>query len=371
MKRQITSGICVATLVIGQLVGCQVPAGPQGVTPRPMRDWLPQDAKKNADGTRPWKERKPPLRRIADPANMESNNAAIKQAAKIKAEEDKKEQKLKAIRYLCTIGCGCYDKDGQVTAALKESLMEECTEEVRYATIETIISTASAGRCQTCNQCSCCKKELVDALAELAYGTDEQGCPKEPSARVRELAVQALQICCPYTGLSYVPEAPPEIPRGVVEPGTLPGADSAEGQSEGTEAEGTEASPPSPGAAGRAKIGRGAVRPVGADSGDSGVTTSADRSLPSQERPARVIGIVASVDANDGIVQVRLPDDVQLVTGSRMMVYHRHSSRRVGTTGEIEVVQSSAGMATARVTEQLAVADVARGDRVVLLGEGN
>ena len=49
-------------------------------------------------------KKKPPLKPLADAANLESQNPAIKAAAEIKAEEDLAPQKVKAIRYLATIG---------------------------------------------------------------------------------------------------------------------------------------------------------------------------------------------------------------------------------------------------------------------------
>ena len=34
-------------------------------------------------------------------------------------------------------------------------------------------------------------------MAELAYELDDNGCPIEPSERVREAAVRTMCICCP------------------------------------------------------------------------------------------------------------------------------------------------------------------------------
>ena len=47
-------------------------------------------------------------RRIADPANLQSDNPAIKAAAKAKAEQDLAPQKIKAIKYLATVGCAAF-----------------------------------------------------------------------------------------------------------------------------------------------------------------------------------------------------------------------------------------------------------------------
>lgn len=91
----------------------------------------------NKSGNRPWKEAKPPLLRIADAANLESPNDAIKAAAEIKMEEDLAAQKIKALKYLGKIGCGCYDESGKVEAALMAGL-SDCTPAVRMAAIDAI-----------------------------------------------------------------------------------------------------------------------------------------------------------------------------------------------------------------------------------------
>ena len=90
-----------------------------------------EDATWNRSGNRPDAERTNPLTRIADPANLSDNMPkSIQTAAKIKQQEDLAPQKIKAIKYLATVGCGCYQKMG-VREALLESL-DDCTEEVRY-----------------------------------------------------------------------------------------------------------------------------------------------------------------------------------------------------------------------------------------------
>jgi hypothetical protein len=91
----------------------------------------------NQSGERPWKERKPRVLRIADAANLISPNEAIKAAAEIKFEEDLAAQKIKALKYLGKIGCGCYDEDGKVEAAILAGLAD-CTPAVRLAAIEAI-----------------------------------------------------------------------------------------------------------------------------------------------------------------------------------------------------------------------------------------
>ena len=71
----------------------------------------------NANGNHPGLEHKPLLKKIADPANLQSDNPAIKAAAQVKQQEDLAPQKIKAIKYLATMGCGCYQKT--VTSAAR------------------------------------------------------------------------------------------------------------------------------------------------------------------------------------------------------------------------------------------------------------
>lgn len=142
----------------------------------------------NRHGMLPCLEKKPPLKSLADAANLESENPAIKRAAQIKKEEDLKPQKIKAIKYLAKIGCGCYNKDGSVTKALTKAMdsVDECTEEVRLAAVEAISEAARGEECENCKQRSCCKdEEILKKLAEIAYYRNDDGCYKEPSERVR------------------------------------------------------------------------------------------------------------------------------------------------------------------------------------------
>jgi YHS domain-containing protein len=61
----------------------------------------------------------------------------------------------------------------------------------------------------------CCDAETLNALSKIAYDRDEQGCPLEPSPRVREAAASALLLCdCipkPYVPVP-VPEPAPAVP---------------------------------------------------------------------------------------------------------------------------------------------------------------
>jgi len=178
----------------------------------------------NKSGNHPALEKKPPLKKIADPENLKSENPAIKKAAEIKKEEDLKWQKIKAIKYLTTIGCGCYNRDGSITDALMKA-MDDCTEEVRYATILAVNGAANGEMCENCKMRSCCSEEVSNKLYELAYERDDEGCFLEPSERVRLAAAEALRACCPGSGDDFFFEGAPigETPPDTGErPGVVP-----------------------------------------------------------------------------------------------------------------------------------------------------
>jgi hypothetical protein len=163
----------------------------------------------NRNGNRPNRERKPPLTRLADPENLKSPNPAIKKAAEIKKEEDLAKQKIKAVKYLTKIGCGCYNRDGSITDALLKAL-DDCTEEVRYETVKAITDAANGEACENCKNKSCCSEELSNKLYEMAYERDDTGCYLEPSERVRLAAAEALRACCPGSGDGGTYLVPPE-----------------------------------------------------------------------------------------------------------------------------------------------------------------
>lgn len=178
----------------------------QGQAAQPNTIWrfmgIPQgfqrlrDVTANRRGNLPGTERQDPIKRIADPANLESDNPAIKAAAEIKKAEDEKKQKIKALKYLATIGCGCYDQDGKVTAALLDAT-KDCTPDVREAAVEAIKDAAGGECCRGCGSTSCCNEKITKRLSEMAYERDDSGCCVEPNADIRKAAARALKICCP------------------------------------------------------------------------------------------------------------------------------------------------------------------------------
>lgn len=163
---------------------------------------IPQGVKKvqgaltNRRGNLPALEPRDAIKALNDPANLESLNPAIKRAAEIKKAEDLKPQKIKAIKYLTSIGCGCYDKDGSITKALIAAA-EDCTEDVRLETLTAVGEAATGKCCSNCGQVCCCNDDMLKKLAQIAYERDEYGCYSEPSKRVRDAATEALLACCP------------------------------------------------------------------------------------------------------------------------------------------------------------------------------
>jgi hypothetical protein len=164
----------------------------------------------------------PPVLPLTDPANLsDSAPASVQKAAEIKAQEDQAAQKIAALRYLATIGCGgCYPS---VEDAFLASL-EDCTEEVRYEAVKAIRDTTTRN-CQFCNKAGCCSEKIQKKLREMAMETDDSGCPKEPSDRVRRQARMALAECGP----------PAPVPTPEPEP--VPEEGPAEGPPAGIEAE--------------------------------------------------------------------------------------------------------------------------------------
>lgn len=201
MRRTILT-LCLAFTALGLAIPqqCMAQANP------PMTLWrflgIPQARAKvnsqlfNRRGNAPRMETKPPLKPISDPANLEPDMPEpIKAAAKIKQAEDMAPQKKKAIKYLAKIGCGCYDKFGEVTDALVAA-MDDCTEDVRLDAVQAIMTAASEDPCCNCGSKCCCNEKILKKLAELAYERGPDGCHLEPSERVRQAAVEALMTCC-------------------------------------------------------------------------------------------------------------------------------------------------------------------------------
>lgn len=157
----------------------------------------------------PGLEPGPPLLAITDPANAKSSNPAVAAAAAAKADEDAAPQKIKALRYLATLGCGgCYP---DIEAALLAGL-DDCTESVRYEAAKALSETSRI-QCRYCDSSRCCSKKVREKLHNIAYKLNESGCHIEPSARVRRVARVALMNCgcddCEFP--DQVPEEGPTL----------------------------------------------------------------------------------------------------------------------------------------------------------------
>jgi hypothetical protein len=171
------------------------------------------DRIRNRLGNRfPGLEATPPMLSITDPANMsEDSPPAVKAAAEAKAEEDAAPQKIKAIRYLATLGCtDCYPN---IEPALLAAL-DDCTESVRYEAA-LAIRKLCGGPCSSCTANECCTEPIVKKLDQIVNRMDDKGCYKEPSPRVRRIARLALACC----GGPPIPvELPQEGPAGELLP---------------------------------------------------------------------------------------------------------------------------------------------------------
>jgi hypothetical protein len=179
----------------------------------------------------PGLEAKPPVLAITDPANLQSDNPAVAEAAAVKAEEDAAAQKAKAIEYLASIGCaGCYP--GIEDALL--AALDDCTEEVRFAAANGLRASA-AEPCKNCRTSACCGPKIREKLEKMAYDQDANGCYVEPSDRVRRVARLALCNCMtvsPKPGQQQTrPQEGPDAPEGppiAAESPTVAGAPAGE-----------------------------------------------------------------------------------------------------------------------------------------------
>jgi hypothetical protein len=132
---------------------------------------------------------------VVDPNSIAGQNPAVQTATDIKAAEDAAPAKIAALRYLATIGCaGCYKgvEDAFIDA------LSDCTEEVRYEAVLALRKSAcGCHKCAGCCKDGCCSEKIQKKLREMAYETDDMGCPKESSDRVRRAARLALRQCGP------------------------------------------------------------------------------------------------------------------------------------------------------------------------------
>ena len=341
----------------------------------------------NRRGNHPGLEAKPPLKGIADPANLKSDVPAIKAAAEIKQAEDLKPQKIKAIKYLAQIGCGCYDKDEKVTKALLAA-MDDCTEEVRLAAVQAVAEAASSGYCSQCKERSCCNEKIVAQLSKMAYDRDDLGCFVEPSERVREAAIEAMCVCCPdQAGPTEAPVPAPAPVEGSDRPPAVEGRDAprpAQPPQPQPLEEGTETTSVLPQRNNSART-QSALRLTSSrrrsaenlqvlrngDQPELGSISAADSSAGEETQPSqegtlapvfkKVEGFVSYVDLNTGLIRLQLYKGEILPGGTNVNVYHRtHAGDLV--TESVRVVSSKPGSAEARPVSGRPVPKIARGD---------
>jgi len=346
----------------------------------------------NRRGGRPERELKPPVKRIADPANLESEVPAIKKAAEIKKAEDAKAQKIKAVRYLAeSAGCGCYDEEGEVTEALVAAL-EDCTEEVRFATVKALLARAESQKKNgPCSRCSggCCNQKLIDKLSSLVYDLDDKGCRVEPSERVRTTAKAVLQICCPAQCQNYYPQQAQPTPEPVAPPEPQ-NKKNLEGPDEPMETE--PEAVPNPQTSGPAlnedreeaaqndleiptfsMAEDNGLSPVGyaVPSSDEGVSVAAAAQtvvMRSENSQREVVtgGSVAEVSADENRVLVEFNQAVTVPVGTRLQLKRRQQLGRIEYLGEVEVVESEEGCAIVCPIAPLSIKRIGVKDAVML-----
>ncbi len=189
--------------LLGSSIGCV--ANPIPVTTFWDKLGIPQatailrDSTINRSGRFPGLEKKPPLLKIADPANLKPEKPEmIKVAAKIKTEQDQKKQKIKALKFLADVNCGCYNKDDEVAKAFLAAL-DDCDPDVRTAAIEGLSKAAgSCSKCKTGCETTCCTEDIHKKLTDIATGVDDKGCFKEPVKEIRCAAAALVRKCgCP------------------------------------------------------------------------------------------------------------------------------------------------------------------------------
>lgn len=334
----------------------------------------------NRRGNFPGLEPKPPLKALADPANLVSDNKMLKKAALIKQQEDLKKQKIKALKYLATIGCGCYNrnpKEPTVQEAFIEGL-KDCTEEVRYeAALQ--LANAAESKCEYCSKNCCCDANVMQVLSDIAVGRDENGCFNEPSARVREAACEALMACrravpvypAPAGAAPVVPpdtETIPPIPDTETIPGDAPAPpqpNEARHAVEGDELLGEilNAAPQTGHDGPRAWYAidmAAAPRPA-----QVATRTAQSTARATPARHTRLAGSVVGVDLKTVTVGLEFPANQRPAVGAKLSVLHKYAFQLVHL-GELEVVYISPnGRAIAQPVGKLSVSSVAKGDQVM------
>lgn len=360
------------------------PPTPWNLFGAPQAGAKARDATTNRRGNRPNTERQPPLKRIGDPSNLNpevgpgvKQPEPIKVAAQVKTEQDLKQQKIKGLKFLGTVGCGCYAKKYDIEGAFLAGL-EDCDEEVRYEAVKAIMSAACGDVCKVCNMNNCCTEKIVAKLAEMAYKQDKDGCWVEPSARVRSAAVAALNSCQPHLR----PEAGRVEPRiegtgprpapGAVDPAPKPEAGGPNGSNRrNAQSKALPASVQQP--AGMTPWGmQPTARPgqpsAGNSTNRSAKPSTAQASANSTKNNGKTVvhGSVSNVDSARRLVQVSLKSKQTLPVGTKLRVMHTYLSGKTELT-QLEIQESSSGSAIASPLDMTKFAKVSKGDEIVIL----
>lgn len=401
MTRLPATRISLLCLLAAICSGCAF-AGPRpGVTTFWSKLGIPQASYAlhgnliNRRGNFPGLEKKPPLLAIANPLNLESPNPAIKAAAEIKAEEDLKRQKIKALKYLGTLGCGCYDKEGKVEAAFLAGL-DDCNEDVRKAAIEAI-QEVTGGVCDGgCNN-NCCTKAIQERLQDMAYG-ETDGCWHEPSAEVRQMAMAALTACPPIEVVPAeiipqrevapdretaplppteavpppapaAPSAPisPPAPPAPVETSTMlnPELDEVYANFYGMGEVGFVSHVPEATAAqGTNKVAQTKI----SLSDEAIVSHAAVEGDGNREVSSKLLGkvVIEYLDARQGVATMHRPADSQLKVGEKLNARIHSRTGDHSITGQLEVVGVSSSLIKVKPVGDLAASTLRTGGHVTL-----
>lgn len=149
----------------------------------------------------------------------EMDNTAKGLASKIKAKEVDVPKRVKAAKYLGKVDCQAFPES---QTQLLDLVVNDEFEEVRLAAAKAFQEQFSKGqdpnpskrkqrRYDNCRGC-CNNVDVINKLSKRTYECDENGCPYEPSLRVREAIAEALQSCCCWQyngGQNYQPPVPP------------------------------------------------------------------------------------------------------------------------------------------------------------------
>ncbi|HWB09350.1 MAG TPA: hypothetical protein VG826_09010 [Pirellulales bacterium] len=357
----------------------QVGSMPPGVAPTgagPATFWkfmgVPQGWQKlrgataNRRGNLPGREPTPPLKAIADPANLQSGNPAIEAACKIKQQEDLAPQKIKALKYLATIGCGCYDKAYDVKGAFMAAL-DDCTEEVRLQAAKSV-GKAAETQCAVCSKSCCCTAEMMQKLNDVATLRDDEGCFVETSADVRQAACEAL-LACKRRVRVYPAPAPVPVRDDEAQPETesqpdmpAPPQASTGGQADLiSEILGEPSSPVQP----KAKPGVRATA-VASRTVSEPESSHSPAEVPSGGRSSSgsLSGTVVGIDAKTSTVDVEFEGRRQPTIGSHFSVHHNYALS-TAHLGRLEIVYLAGnGRAIARPVGRTDIAKLGKGDRL-------